>query len=45
MLEKTIRDLKAKYLPILEKSLGPRVARLEITVYIGLLIRCLFGKA
>ena len=45
MLEKTIRDLKAKYLPILEKSLGQRVARLEITVYIGLIIRCLFGKA
>ena len=43
-LEKTIRDLKTKYLPILEKSLGSRLARLELTVFINLIIRCLFAK-
>ena len=32
-LEKTLRDFKAKYLPILEQHLGTRVARLEITVF------------
>ena len=44
-LEKAFRDLKTWYLPHLEKALGPRVARLEITVYMTLLIRCLFCKA
>ena len=39
-LEKTIRDLKCQYLPILEKALGTRVARLEITVYMDLIIMC-----
>ena len=43
-LEKTIRDLKRQYLPILEKALGTRVARLEITVYLDLIIRCVFCK-
>ena len=43
-LEKTIRDLKSKYLPILEKHLGDRVGRLEMTTYIILIIRCLFAK-
>ena len=43
-LETTIRDLKAKYLPILSASVGARVARLEITEYIGLILRSLFGK-
>ena len=43
-LEKTIRELKAKYLPILAEALGERVSHLEITEYIGLVIRCLFCK-
>jgi hypothetical protein len=43
-LETTIRDLKAKYLPLLSASLGPRVARLEITEYMDLILRSLFGK-
>ena len=44
-LEKACRDLKTWYLPLLEKALGPRLARLEIAVYMTLLIRCLFCKA
>ena len=32
-LEKAFKDLRNEYLPLLEKALGPRVARLEITVY------------
>ena len=44
LLEKTIRDIKAKYLPILSQGLSDRLARLEITVYINLIIRCLFAK-
>ena len=44
-LEKTIRDLKSQYLPILEKGLGERIARLEMTVYIILIIRCMFSKS
>ena len=44
-LEKTICNLKEKYLPVLEKSLGKRMGRLELTVYMGLLIRCMFSKA
>ena len=44
-LEKSFRDLKTSYLPLLEKALGPRVARLEIAVYMTLLIRCVFCKA
>ena len=44
-VETTIRDLKAKYLPILEKcGLSTRNARLEITAYMDLIIRCLFNK-
>ena len=43
-LEKTIRDLKGKYLPILEQSLSQRAAHLEMTVYIDLIMRCLFSK-
>ena len=43
-IEKQIRDLRAKYLPILEKALGDRQARLEVAVYLDLIIRCLFAK-
>ena len=31
-------------MPILEKALGARVARLEITVYMDLFIRCMLCK-
>ena len=44
-LEKTLRDLKAKYLPILEQHLGTRVAKLEITVLFDLIVRSLFCRA
>ena len=43
-IETQIRDLRAKYLPILEKALGDRQARLEVAVYLDLIIRCLFAK-
>ena len=43
-LEGHIRDLRAKYLPILEPALGDRQARLEVAVYLDLIIRCLFAK-
>ena len=41
-LEKTIRELTDKFLPILEKALGARVARLEISIYMILITRRLF---
>ena len=44
-VEKTLRALSDKYLPILEGSMGKIAARLELTEYMGLLIRCLLGKA
>ena len=44
-LEKTFRDLKAKYIPILEQHLGARVAKLEITAFFDLIIRSLFCRA
>ena len=43
-VEKTIRDLKSKYLPILAEGLGERTARLEMTVLMDLILRCLFCK-
>ena len=42
--EKTIETLRAKYLPILQEVFDMRVARLEMTVYIDLILRALFGK-
>ena len=42
--ETLIRDIRAKYLPILEKGLGDRQPRLELAVYMDLIIRCLFAK-
>ena len=41
-LEKTIRDLKAKYLPLLQEHLGERVAKLEFMAYMDLVLRALF---
>ena len=43
-LEKVIRETKSEYLPILEKGLGHKTARLEMAVLIDLLIRCMFAK-
>ena len=43
-LEKTIRDLKEKYMKVLEPLLGCRVATLEINTYVSLLIRGMFSK-
>ena len=42
--EKTIVSLRAKYLPILMEAFEKRVARLEMNVYIDLLIRAMFAK-
>ena len=44
LFETTLEDLRNKYLPILEEVVGQRVARLELSVYMGLVIRCLFTK-
>lgn len=43
-VETQIRDLKKKYLPYLEQFLSARQARLEMAVYIDLVLRCLFAK-
>ena len=43
-VESTIRELRDKYLPILEQSLSPKQARLEFALYMDLVIRCLFCK-
>ena len=43
-LETKIRDIKAKYLPLLEQNLSTSLARCEIQVYIDMIIRCLFNK-
>ena len=45
LVEQAIKDLKAKYLPLLEPVLGPREARFELATYVTLILRCLFGKA
>ena len=43
-LESKIRELRDKYLPILERSLGAKLARDEIAIYMNLIIRCLLAK-
>ena len=43
-LETKIRALKSKYLPILERSMSEREARLEMANYVCLILRCLFSK-
>jgi hypothetical protein len=43
-LENKMREIKGKYLPILEKLLSERQARLELAVYMDLILRCLFSK-
>ena len=44
-VENHIRDLRVKLVPILETIMGPAEARLEFSVYMDLIIRCLFNKA
>jgi len=44
-LETKIGDLRTGLLPILDKALSPKQARLEMAVYIDLIIRCIFNKA
>ena len=43
-VEQTIRDLKKKYLPYLEPTLGECGAQLEMATYISLILRSLFAK-
>ena len=43
-VESKIRELRDKYLPILEVHLSPKQARLELSTYIDLIIRCLLAK-
>ena len=43
-LENKIRDLKKEYLPILERTLSLRQARLLMNIFIDLILRCLFSK-
>ena len=44
-VEGYLKDMRAKYLPILERTLSPQQARLELAVYSDLVIRCLLGKS
>ena len=43
-LEDKVRSLRTDLLPLLEAELGPRQAKLELSVYIDLIMRCLLGK-
>ena len=43
-LEVKIRAIKSKFLPILESLMSDRQARLELSVYVDLILRCLFAK-
>ena len=43
-LETKLRELKSKYLEILERSMSEREARLEMANYVCLILRCLFSK-
>ena len=44
LLETKIKEIRAKYLPILEEKLSQCQARLELQVYLDLVIRCLLHK-
>ena len=44
MVETNIRDTRNNYLPLLRPSLGDRVAKLELAMYIDMILRCLFSK-
>ena len=43
-VEGHLKDLRAKYLPLLEKTLSPTQSRLELAVYSDLVIRALLSK-
>ena len=43
-VEEKLREIRDKFLPILETGLDERQARLELSVYCDLIIRCLLGK-
>ena len=43
-VENKLRELRTQYLPILEKSIGGKQARLELSVLMDLVIRCLLAK-
>ena len=44
-VETQIREMRDQYLGLLEKHLSPKQARLELQVYVDLVIRCLLSKA
>ena len=43
-VEVKIREIRDLYLPLLEKTLSPKEARLELSAYMDLIIRCLVSK-
>ena len=43
-VDNKIREVRNEYLPLLEKFLSPRQARLEVQVFIDLILRCLLTK-
>ena len=43
-LEEKIREIKGTYLALLEQGLSPSLARLDIQVFVDLILRCLFNK-
>ena len=43
-VEEKIREIRVKYLEVLEKNLSPEQARLELAIYMDLIIRCLLAK-
>ena len=43
-LEQKLRELRDKYLPILEQSLSTKQARLELSTLMDLVIRCILSK-
>ena len=44
-LETKFREIRAKYLPLLEKGMSPSQARIELQGYMDLVLRCLFSGA
>ena len=44
LLENRCRESRSKFLPLLENHLSESMARIELQVYLDLLIRCVFNK-
>ena len=44
-LDEQLRALRAKYLPLLEESMVPQDAKLALSLYMDLIVRCTFAKA